>query len=466
MLTFSTILITKQDPVKPAWTVTSPAGPYTFGPYSAPNPPASLTRVYVPEVVIEEKSPVNSNGSWKQIKDSGAIVMSPYFNRKTITRNFIAGIEKCDWYAQKHAYYQQNPPVCFHTSDTKLRTFWTQQGDLSFWSKDVGLPVISLNNVGSVADAVSTTQSSAMSSFLGGYDILTEIAEGRKAIQFFQESSLAARKAFITFFKGVDPALMRDVSRKGQVARDMVRSADKATRDLGKRWLAFRYAIMPLMYSYKDISDLFRNNGLLYKSFHSSQVLEYTAPALPSGLPGTFLFERYSGSVTVKSTVKAGYSATGLDSLVANQIQANVFGTAWELIPFSFVFDWFVNVGDFIVSHTSVDFSAQSKACTSVRTRLLREVFLVDQRENILLKNVVTPPNYPCYGSFEWKEVYKTSNIQPLVVENIDSYDRTLFNASDVSLSLHNSPFGDWRRIADTAALSQRSLKNLLRSVK
>lgn len=462
MITYESVTNVRKDPRVQPFTLGD--GTYLYGPYDAPAAPASHTYSYEPYEVTEEKSPVNSNGSWSRIRESGAIVMSPYFHRKTVRQNSIAASEFRSWNALKPSYYDPSKGTCLGSRDIKLTTSWSEQGDFRFWTENKAIVPLALNTLPDLAGDVASTQTDVIAAFNGGYDLLTELAELSKTMEFFSNTSKSAFKAFETFFKGVDPAQMRDYDRRGQTARDLLRSGDKAARSVGRKWLAFRYAILPVMYSYKDVYDLFKNRETLYRTYRSKRTHTLDNQALPSGLPGRFIVERLSGSIEVRSTLKAAYTKEGISSFLSNGVQFNVFSTAWELLPFSFVLDWFVNVGDFITASTSVSFASQSVGCTSVRERLIREVFLIDEAD-LTLRYDWNGSN-PCSPSgIHFLDSKKNQMVSPLIVENIDNYDRTLFSVSDPTLAFASDPFQDLRRIADGVALSQRPLKSLYKKV-
>lgn len=123
-------------------------------------------------------------------------------------------------------------------------------------------------------------------------------------------------------------------------ARSLKREAHANTTRLANAWLTFRYVIMPNYYLIKDIVEARKNFG---KEFIREQVSKYETRPLPV-IPGASV----TGSLSSRHKAWCGVRLkvySPLDGLLG-VAQVNPFVTAWELIPLSFVVDWFVGVGD------------------------------------------------------------------------------------------------------------------------
>lgn len=142
--------------------------------------------------------------------------------------------------------------------------------------------------------------------------------------------------------------------RRKLLERDRVRTIKsyeraqrKAEIELGDAlshvWMNFRYNIMPLVYTAVDIANAYDfdpefltvRKGL--KSFPEI-ILD---PDLPSLIVDTQFL------VFIKDRAK---SDVGPFSLTTKVVTGNLLTTAWELVPLSFVVDWFINIGDFITA--------------------------------------------------------------------------------------------------------------------
>lgn len=126
-----------------------------------------------------------------------------------------------------------------------------------------------------------------------------------------------------------------------------------ATRDLGALWLEYSYGWKPLVEDIHDAAEVLsapldpqwiqESNSELFSRMYSDFVDQGV-----NGHAATFrnevmlkVFARVGGVVAMTNPNLQAYKNAGL---------TNPLAWVWELIPFSFVADWFGSVGDFIES--------------------------------------------------------------------------------------------------------------------
>lgn len=124
---------------------------------------------------------------------------------------------------------------------------------------------------------------------------------------------------------------------------------------ISSNWLAYRYGFIPLMLSTQGLLKAL-SKGVTSKrqtargsSFVPTQTATYNATYAASTVTGGFT--KYLSIVGTKvHTVRTGVlyeHTTSLRASLGMELH-EIPSTAWELIPYSFVADWFANIGDYI----------------------------------------------------------------------------------------------------------------------
>lgn len=142
---------------------------------------------------------------------------------------------------------------------------------------------------------------------------------------------------------------------KKSIARARQQAAQELVDALASVWMNFRYNIMPVVYTIEDLQELADSYYAMFKTVrdkfaNSFQVeLEGWTNSHDVGLRHTCVIKRLiDPNVRFSSLTKA-----------------NFLSTAYELIPLSFVLDWFINVGDLISALTSPNLSLREGATYS-----------------------------------------------------------------------------------------------------
>jgi hypothetical protein len=126
---------------------------------------------------------------------------------------------------------------------------------------------------------------------------------------------------------------------------------------LASEWLEVRYGLRPLYYELKGLYNLIQDgtspNRRRFKSYYKDTTkVPNWATGVASSLPGNCAVPfRCEKSTTVE--ISGGVLAEVLrDQMsVADEIGFNSpFSSAWEIVPWSFVVDWFLNTSDLFQS--------------------------------------------------------------------------------------------------------------------
>lgn len=161
----------------------------------------------------------------------------------------------------------------------------------------------------------------------GVYDLLTELGELKETIGW----------AF---------GLLVDLATLYRKTRKEIQSAMKSGKTKGElatfaasKWMEYRYAISPLIYSLNDIMDYLETESPQYQTYRKGRT---------DKVAFSLFGKIHEVSVTERCFLKRRYGLDGMSN--ASKLKMSVASTAWELLPLSFIVDWFVQIGDFLSS--------------------------------------------------------------------------------------------------------------------
>jgi hypothetical protein len=122
---------------------------------------------------------------------------------------------------------------------------------------------------------------------------------------------------------------------------------------LASAWLAYRYGVMPLIRdTYAVIEGLAKRTGQIRETTRAnSPTLHRIQSAVKAG-PGSTaaheFAELHQHKVSIRCMSLDEYERTAAHAIGFDF--SKLITTPWELLPYSFVIDWFANVGDYINS--------------------------------------------------------------------------------------------------------------------
>jgi len=150
--------------------------------------------------------------------------------------------------------------------------------------------------------------------------------------------------------------------RKGNF-RQVARQLNISPKTVHKSWLEYKYGWMPLLMDVENSAEFFAQQVVGRPTRFSVKASEkaakqsftdtkYTSYGSPSALDAT-TFEECSSEYEYK--VKIWCELTNHTASELQQLGlANPALIAWELVPFSFVFDWFLSVGNYLEGLTAL----------------------------------------------------------------------------------------------------------------
>lgn len=265
------------------------------------------------------------------------------------------------------------------------------------------------------SDVHHLMQTSASKIYGKGFDALTAAAEASQVIPLYKQ----VVKDLLTTIK---------VLRKQGLTPSQIRSLKK---QLGDLYLSYRYGVRPLAH---DLSDLYgaltefdatreiwsERSGYSYSESSTDQIVSQTKI-------GNLVYDlscvseyRYSirGSVTGR--------------LSPSRIQADPVQTLWELVPLSFVFDWVLDVGDYLGYVAFRVFSSEYSSSYGTRTDYTKRYILTGGDSNTHLGSADC--EYVYTGTIETRTPSSISNLpQP------PRYEADPFKILDLQAILRSS---------------------------
>lgn len=226
---------------------------------------------------------------------------------------------------------------------------------------------------------------------------------------------------------------------------------------LGGQWLEYRYGIMPLVFDVADLAEMvdkglnFLDDKLIVKAKGATKKSALAGLAGTTNyVPGIGIIPSWSSRklVTQKYVTKV-YCSQNLDCTnIAEKAlyqlglhKEHVAGLVWELIPFSFVGDWFINVGDWLKARQLNPTVTVHGSCTSVTQSEFSLFKCVACKTPYGTKSVSGSGNF----QIDYKRLTRTldEKVPPFPVVNINSLS--------------------WKRQLDACALTWGTLHSFFR---
>lgn len=397
-----------------------------------------------------EKS--KASPSWRKAKQNGTIVMLPYSRGKTSVEFSVARVPFTQYYYGLAGRYSVDCSTGILIKDFKYHDFqmsYTEQGDWAYWLHERKVPSYAVTI--DFSSQVEQVKTALLAKLNTSYDLLTEIAEGKDSIRLIA-SMLKALAHPLQAFKKEKERLYKSFHR-GEI-----KTYSHLLKRVADAWMTCRYGVMPLVYSIQDILKTIKlKDALFHTERAGDEVNLKDFEKKPWIKPSLYLQDTVSGSIKIRAVGKDGYSA-GSTLQLSDLIGFNPAVTIWEKIPYSFVVDWALNVGDYLSAGLGSlsSLADQRVCCYSIRCNYEIETRLHwDLNQSYKTSN---PGRKECGDTitlFEGWDVSRGGQVQGSALvrrEKVDTFHRVVFDAGDISLAWNVQMNG--KRILDSLAIT------------
>lgn len=201
-----------------------------------------------------------------------------------------------------------------------------------------------------------------------GLDILTELAEAPKTVDMFRSYVNGVKKR-------TDHVSKAAAKKRRKNGRGLGSKASSVIDAFGSAWMETRYGWRPIVYASEEIAETYeawKKPNKVRVSARKSQTTN-SSTGDSTGLVYYPYGANMEGTKFKLSNTLIGRARVVLDvkaGSVPTWTSINPVATAWELVPLSFVVDWFVNSSDLVRAHWPSASTAGSTACTSLKSRV------------------------------------------------------------------------------------------------
>lgn len=177
-------------------------------------------------------------------------------------------------------------------------------------------------------------------------DILTSVAEGKSTVTMLAN----AAKDLFNLYRHVRRADTRSV-RRALSGRGIKKSLSKGWRNktAENRWLEIQYGWKPLLGDLKTILEELASDKR--PPAPVIKVVQSTKLKHKNYLPDDCRVNDFFG--IYKTSCYFTVSSPGIRQAAQWNLGNNPLLTAWELVPYSFIVDWFLPIGDFLTQFSS-----------------------------------------------------------------------------------------------------------------
>lgn len=232
------------------------------------------------------------------------------------------------------------------------------------------------------------------------------VAEGREAIAGIIDRATRLRKSYAALRRGRFKEFLRQIG--GRPRERHKKTMFTRPKDASALWLEYWLAWAPL------VGDINASVAVLTDPhLHPPIRVKKGARVF---LPGTFYRDggnqKFYSDVKgyVRVSIEADVKVVNLNTHLASRMGLNNWaGIAWAVVPFSFIVDWFANIGDILDSYTDFAGLEMSNQQITCLVRAFDETRIDQYTWGYLTGQIYTGPN----SAAQFRRVLTTSLPRP-----------------------------------------------------
>lgn len=241
-------------------------------------------------------------------------------------------------------------------------------------------------------------QQSASKIYSSGYDLLTSLAEFGEVKTMWCKLA----KNFATFIRhGVSPSFLRNTTLK----------------KVANTWLEGRYGWRTFMYDLKNLHEVVSRLNVARQRYSQRSGNEYTTHSYSTVT--NYVTECYY-AVDYHDVINISLRGTVAADIDVPQFQTNLLQTGWELIPLSFVVDWFLSVGKSISALSFLMHAKRYTAAEGCRVSIQRSAVAYATTKRTGCTNVTYDQRMTCNAALELRTPCSVSLSPQLVLNRLD----------------------------------------------
>lgn len=233
----------------------------------------------------------------------------------------------------------------------------------------------------------------------GGYSITTADPKCAYEDWILTESDLEARAPEYTWYAQNAAAKIQTsgfdaltfLAEFGEIPRMFVSAGKKLLkldlpknwRSMSSDWLSVRYGWRPFLRDCHDLYEMVKNANAKMDRSRFSETVGVTHSSSDVNVSTITVAVYKKHHLTVTDSISVGIRGSVTADIEIDQLQFNPLITAWEVVPLSFVIDWFLGVGKSLAAVSFIALNTQYAASAGFQVIQRRTLEMTPEYTNV-----------------------------------------------------------------------------------